>query len=96
MLGSYNRNGVCPFEKFDSLMIMAFVFFIVGLAGLIFALWKEGNGGIISLCSFIIFIFLVGINPQANFIYTIFIYLIPSILYICSWWLTKKSSKSIS
>ena len=73
MLESYNKDGVSPFDKFDFLMIITFVFFIVGLAGLILALWKEGKGGIISLFSFIIFIFLVGINPEANFIFGIFI-----------------------
>ncbi len=96
MLESYNRDGVSPFDKFDILMIITFVFFIVGLAGLILALWKEGKGGIISLFSFIIFIFLVGINPKANFIYGLFIYLIPSVLYIYCWWLTKKSSNKIT
>ncbi len=96
MLESYNRDGVSPFDKFDILMIITFVFFIVGLAGLILALWKEGKGGIISLFSFIIFIFLLGINPKSNFIYGLFIYLIPSVLYIYCWWLTKKSSNNIS
>ncbi len=96
MLESYNRHGVSPFDKFDILMIITFVFFIVGLAGLILALWKEGKGGIISLLSFIIFIFILGINPKSNFIYGLFIYLIPSVLYIYCWWLTKKSSNNIS
>ncbi len=96
MLESYNTDGVSPFYSFDILTIITFVFFIVGLAGLILALWKEGKGGIISLFSFIIFIFLVGINPEANFTYALFIYLIPSVLYIYGWWLTKKSSKNIS
>ena len=96
MLESYNRDGVSPFDKFDILMIITFVFFIAGLAGLILALWKEGKGGIISLFSFIIFIFLLGINPKSNFKYDLFIYLIPSVLYIYCWWLTKKSSNNIS
>ncbi len=95
MLESYNKDGVSPFDKFDILMIITFVFLIVGLAGLILALWKEGKGGIISLFSFIIFIFLVVLNPEANFVYGIFIFLIPSVLYIYCWWLTKKSSNNI-
>ena len=96
MLQSYKRDGVSPFDNFDILMIITFVFWIIGLAGLILALWKEGKGGIISLFSFIIFIFLVGITPEANFTYGLFIYLIPSVLYIYCWWLTKKSSNNIS
>ena len=96
MIESFNRDGVSPFNKIDILMIITFVFFIVGLAGLILAFWNEGIGGIISLFSFIIFIFLLGTNPESNFVYGIFIYLIPSVLYICCWWLTKKSSNNIS
>ena len=91
MLESYNRYGAAALDTFDTLMIITFVFWIAGLAGLILALWKEGKGGIISLFSFIIFIFLLGINPKSNFIYGLFIYLIPSVLYIYCWWLTKKS-----
>ncbi len=81
-------------ETFDTLMIITFTFWGVGLAGLIFALWKEGLGGIISLAGFIIFIFLAGINtkPDASFSIVLFIFLIPSVLYISYWWLTKKSS----
>ena len=92
MIESYNRDGVSPFETFDSLMIVTFIFFIAGLAGLILALWKEGKGGIVALVSFIIFIFLVGINPKANFTYGLFFFLIPSALYIYYWWLMKKPS----
>ncbi len=96
MLESYNRNGAAALDTFDTLMIITFVFWIAGLAGLILALWKEGLGGIGSLLSFIIFIFLLGINPKSNFIYGLFIYLIPSVLYVYCWWLTKKSSNNIS
>ena len=96
MLESYNRNGVSPFDNFDILTIITFVFWIVGLAGLILALFKESKGGVISLFSFIVFIFLVGINPKSNFSYVLFIYPIPSVLYIYYWWLTKGLSKSIS
>ena len=96
MLESYNRHGAAALDTFDTLMIITFVFWIAGLAGLILALWKEGLGGIGSLLSFIIFIFLLGINPKSNFIYGLFIYLIPSVLYVYCWWLTKKSSNNIS
>jgi hypothetical protein len=90
MLESYNKDGTSPFDNFDILIIITSVILIVGLAGLILAIWKEGKGGIISLFSFIVLIFLVGINPEANFTYGLFIYLIPSVLYIYCWWSTKK------
>ena len=96
MLESYNRNGAAALDTFDTLMIITFVFWIAGLAGLILALWKEGLGGISSLLSFIIFIFLLGINPKSNFIYGLFIYMIPSVLYVYCWWLTKKPSNKIT
>lgn len=96
MLESYNRYGAAALDTFDTLMIITFVFWTAGLAGLILALWKEGLGGIGSLLSFIIFIFLLGINPKSNFIYGLFIYLIPSVLYVYCWWLTKKPSNKIT
>jgi len=98
MLESYNKHGVSASETFDILIIITFTFWGAGLAGLILALWKEGSGGIVSLVSFIIFISLVGINPKpdASFSNVLFIFLIPSVLYLCYWWLTRKSSNKIS
>lgn len=98
MLEGYNKHGAAASDTFDTLMIITFTFWGAGLAGLILALWKEGLGGIVSLLSFIIFIFLVGINPKPDvrFMSILFIFLIPSVLYIYCWWLTKKSSNNIS
>jgi len=98
MLESYNKHGSAASDTFDTLMIITFTFWGAGLAGLILALWKEGLGGIVSLVSFIIFIFLVGINPKpdVSFSNVLFIFLIPSVLYLCYWWLTRKSSNKIS
>ena len=96
MLQSYNNDGVSPFASLDMLTKASFVFWIIGLAGLILALWKECKGGFISLFSFIIFIFLVGLNSESNFSYDLFIYLIPSVLYVYCWWLTKKPSNKIT
>lgn len=97
-LDSYNKHGAAAFDTFDTLMIITFIFWGVGLAGLILALWKEGLGGIVSLVSLIIFIFLVDANPKINVSVSIavIILLIPSILYLCYWWLTRKSSNKIS
>jgi hypothetical protein len=98
MLDSYNKQGVSASDTFDTFLIITFTFWGIGLAGLILALWKEGLGGIVSLISFIIFIFLVGINPNpdASFSNVLLIYLIPSILYLWYWWLTRKPSNEIS
>ena len=97
-LESYNKHDAAAFDTFDTLMIITFIFLGVGLAGLILALWKEGLGGIVSLVSLIIFIFLVDTNPKINVSVSIavIILLIPSILYLCYWWLTRKSSNKIS
>ncbi|MCK5782029.1 MAG: hypothetical protein KAH10_05530 [Flavobacteriales bacterium] len=82
MLQSYNNHGVLPFSKFSILMIVTFIFWIAGLAGLILAFWKETKGGLFSLLNFIIFITLVAINSESNFSYNLYIYLVPSLLYI--------------
>jgi len=83
---------------FNTILIITFALWGIGLAGLIFALWKEGRGGIISLVSLIIFIALVAVkpNPDSSFSYVLFIFLIPSVLYIYYWWLKKKSLGNVS
>ncbi len=97
MLEGYNKEGAAASDTFDAFMIITFIFWGVGLAGLILALWKEGLGGIISLFGFIVFLILVGTNPKPDvrFINVLFVFLIPSVLYIYCWWLTKKSSNKI-
>ena len=94
MLESYKQIGQTFSDTFDPLMIITFIFWGAGLAGLILALWKEGLGGIVSLLCFIIFIILIGINPKpdVSFSNVLFMFLIPSVLYLCYWWLTRKSS----
>ncbi len=98
MLEGYNKHAGASSDTFDTLMIITFTFWGLGLAGLLLALWKEGLGGIVSLLSFIIFIILVGINPKpdTSFSFVLFIFLIPSILYLCYWWLTTKPPNKIS
>ena len=98
MLESYNKHGAAASDTFDPLMIITFIFWGAGLAGLMLALWKEGLGGIVSLVGFIIFIFLVSINPkpEVSFSIVLFIFLIPSVLYLYYWWITRKSLKNIS
>ena len=98
MLEGYNKHGAAAWDTFDTLIIITFTFWGAGLAGLILALWKEGLGGIVSLVGFLIFIFLVGINPKpdVHFMYVLLIYPIPSVLYLCYWWSTRKSSNEIS
>jgi hypothetical protein len=98
MLDSYKQKGAAAFDTFDTFLIITFTFWGVGLAGLILALWKEGLGGIVSLISFIIWIFLVYINPNPNagLSNVLFIFLIPSVLYLSCWWLTRNLSNKIS
>ncbi|UAM98684.1 hypothetical protein K8354_02340 [Polaribacter litorisediminis] len=93
-LESYKKHGVAASNSFDTLMIITFIFWGIGLAGLIFALWREGLGGFVSLISFIVFFLLIAINPNpdVHFMNTLYIFLIPSVLYIISWWLTNTNS----
>jgi hypothetical protein len=55
-LKSYKKNGAAASGPFDTLMIITFTFWGVGLAGRILALWKVGLGGIVSLINFIFFL----------------------------------------
>ncbi len=93
-----NRVDASASDTFGTLMIITFIFWGVGLAGLLLALWKEGLGGIVSLLSFIIFMILLGINPNPDvrFMSVLFIFLIPSLLYLIYWWLKRNSSNKIS
>jgi len=92
MIEGYHRNG--KFETFNFLQIITFIFWFLGLAGLILAWWKEGAGGIFSFICTVIFLILVkvnaNVNPEARFTVILFIFLIPSVLFIIYWWFTKK------
>lgn len=96
MIDGYHRNG--KLETFTILQISTFIFWFLGLAGLILAWWKEGAGGILSFICMVIFLILVIIsaivNPEARFTVILFIFLIPSFLYIIYWWLTKEAAQS--
>jgi hypothetical protein len=89
MMEGYHKNG--KIETFNSLQIITFIFWFLGLAGLILAWWKEGAGGIFSFICTVIFLILVKVNPEARFMAILFIFLIPSVLFILYWWLTKKT-----
>jgi hypothetical protein len=92
----YNRNG--KLETYNFLQIITFIFWFLGLAGLIVAWWKEGAGGIFSFICTIIFLILVKVNavvnPEARFMAILFIFLIPSLLFIIYWWLKKTTARN--
>ncbi len=96
MIDGYHRNG--KLETFTILQIATFIFWFFGLAGLILAWWKEGAGGILSFVCTVIFIILViinaNVNPEARFTVVLFIFLIPSGLFIIYWRLTKETSQN--
>lgn len=72
------------------LMVLTNVCFILALAGLIIALWYEGSGGLISLIGMLGVVILVLNNPSFNASPLLFILLVPSLLYLLYWWLSKK------
>jgi hypothetical protein len=98
MIEGYRRNGKTDLETFNILQIITFIFWFLGLAGLILAWWKEGAGGIFSFICTVIFLILVkvnaNVNPEASFTVILFIFLIPSVLFIIYWWLTKKTARN--
>lgn len=89
----YQRAGKASLEALGILQIITFIFWFSGLAGLIWAWWKEGTGGLFSLICTAIFIILVEVNPEARFTPILLIFFLPSVLYILYWWLTKKSGQ---
>ena len=98
MIDGYHRNGKIDLETFNILQIITFIFWFLGLAGLILAWWKEGAGGNLSFICTVIFLILVkvnaNVNPEARFTVILFIFLIPSVLFIIYWWLTKKAARN--
>jgi hypothetical protein len=89
-IDGYHRQGKIGLDSLNSLQIITFIFWFLGLAGLILAWWKEGTGGFLSLIFTIIFLILVLINSDASFSYILLIFLFPALLYIIYWWLHKK------
>jgi hypothetical protein len=98
MVDGYHKNGKTDLETFNILLIITFIFWFFGLAGMILAWWKEGAGGILSFICTVIFLILVkinaNVNPEARFTVILFIFLIPSVLFIIYWWLTKKVARN--
>lgn len=87
MLEGQNKPG----PGLDTYTIITFVVWGIGLAGLLFAIWKPGTGGLISLVSFIVFNILVAVNtnPDSTFNAVLLLFLLPSILFLLVWWLKK-------
>lgn len=98
MIDGYHRNGKIDLVTFNILQIITFIFWFFGLAGMILAWWKEGAGGILSFICTVVFLILVkvnaNVNPEARFTVILFIFLIPSVLFIIYWWLTKKAARN--
>ena len=94
-----SRNNGSPLSSFNMIIILLFIVWGIALAGLVIALWKEGLGGCISLVCFVIMPVLNLFNPASpsRRSYMVFlIFIIPSLLYIYYWWLTKDiSQKSV-
>lgn len=88
MLEGQNKPG----PGLDTYTIITFIVWVIGLAGLVFAMWKPGAGGLISLVSLIVFNILVAVNPNPDSGYTavLLLYLLPAILFLSGWWLKDK------
>ena len=93
LIDEMNRNNGSLSASLSPLIIIIFIIWVIALAALIVALWKEGMGGFISLVSFILMYVLNLFNTEASVrgsaFPIFFIFSIPSILYLCYWKLTK-------
>lgn len=87
----YNRNQGKLDYPFDFLTTLGFVFWGIGLLGLVIAWWREGLGGMLSLGAMIIFIALVYFNPASNFSIVLVGFLLPPVLYV-AYWLSAKGT----
>jgi hypothetical protein len=87
------RNNGSSLSSYSPLIIIIFIIWGLALAGLVLALWKEGLGGLISLISFVTMYILNLFNKAApnkgGAIFVFLIFLIPSLLYLLYWWMTK-------
>lgn len=92
--GLKNNTG-SPDISLNINMVLMFLIWGIGLSGLVVALWKEGLGGCISFLGFFTMSILNIFNPEApNKVETLIIFgiwMIPSILYILYWQMSKNS-----
>lgn len=93
-IGSLLEGRNKPAPDFPTGLIITFAIWGFGLAGLLFAIWKPGTGGLISLLSFIVFNLMVALspNPDSRYSAVLLIFLIPSILFLASWWFRRSKS----
>jgi hypothetical protein len=79
------------------LIIIMFIFWGIGLAGLILGWWKERLGGFLSMLCFIVVAILNLFNPEApsntGAILPMMIFCIPSVLFIASGLTTEKAGR---
>jgi hypothetical protein len=96
-LNGQGKNGGDPLSSFSPLILLIFIVWGIGIAGLVVAIWKEKLGGLISLSCFIIVPVLNSFNPaspiKGSTFFLFFIFSIPSLLYLRYWWLVKRMSQ---
>lgn len=82
--------------SFDTNLLFTFFIWGIGLVGLVWALWDEKKGGILSFVSFIIFNILAAIRAENNSATGVLvIFLIPPILYLTYWLMTRDDERNI-
>ena len=94
-VGSILEGRGKPGPNFSTSTLLTFVVWGLGLAGLLFAIWKPGIGGLFSLISFIVFNLMVAFNPNpdSRYSFVLLIFLLPSILFLVFWWLKESKAK---
>ena len=97
LVGSMMEDTGQPFKMPSAIITVIFIVWIISLASLILAWWKEGLGGWISLAGFISMYILNLFNTEASLrggaIFIFLFFSIPSLLYIAYWWGTKDGGK---
>ncbi len=83
-------------SSFPPSLVLTFFMWGIGLAGLVWALWNEKKGGILSFVSLVVFILMAATGSgsiAAGGVLAIF--LIPPILYLTYWYMTRDNKSNI-
>lgn len=96
-LEGLNKNPATSiFKDLTPVILVMFILWGLGLAGLLVGWWKEKLGGIVSFCCFILIAVMNIFNAQAptraGAIFPMLLFCTPSIFFITYWWLNREKS----
>ena len=83
-------------STFPPSLLLTFFIWGIGLVGLVWALWNEKKGGILSFVSFVVFILMAATGSGSIAAAGVLaIFLIPPILYLTYWYMTRDTNSKL-